>query len=135
MDKIIEMTRALGRAIQQDERCQRYMTAQEANDSDSTLQELIATFEIKRNALSTEVQKDDKNTEKIKELDSEVKSIYRQIFENENMIAFTEAREEMQAMIGFVNQIITGSSNGQNPDTIQQAAACGGSCSSCAGCA
>ncbi|HAN44494.1 MAG TPA: YlbF family regulator, partial [Ruminococcaceae bacterium] len=33
-----------------------------------------------------------------------------------------------------VNQIIVGSVNGQDPDSIEEQSSCGGSCSSCSGC-
>ncbi|MDR2932649.1 MAG: YlbF family regulator [Oscillospiraceae bacterium] len=134
MDQVISAARTLGKQLQADERYTRYIQAQEANNQDAALQEMIERFNLMRVELNTEVSKTEKDQERIKELDAEVKSVYRDIFANRNMIAFTEARGELETLIGFVNQIVTGSSNGEDPETIEYTASCGGSCSSCAGC-
>ena len=40
----------------------------------------------------------------------------------------------MEKMINFIQAIITGSANGEDPDTIEEPSSCSGSCSSCSGC-
>lgn len=130
----IQAARELGKAIQQDTRYIRLGTAQKANDADSGLQEMINSFNLLRGQLNSEVQKQEKDTERIKELDAEVKETYRLIFENENMKEFTAAREDFQSMLAFVNQIVTGSAGGENPDAIEFQQSCGGDCGGCSGC-
>lgn len=130
----IQAARDLGKALQQDPRYMRIMQAQENNDNDTALQELIGSFNLLRNDLNSEVQKEDKDTERIKRMDADLKSQYQRIFENEHMQEFTEARNEFQNLLTFVNQIINGSANGQDPATIEFQESCGGDCGGCSGC-
>lgn len=131
----IQAARELGKAIQQDERHIRIMSAQAKNDADEALQDAIGAFNLKRTQLNAEIQKTDKDQDKIKLLDAELKTMYSKIFENGNMIEFAAAKAEMEALLAQVNQIITGSASGLDPDAIDiDAESCGGSCASCAGC-
>lgn len=129
MNIVEDLARDLGRAIQSDERYQRFMESQKKNDEDMDLQGLIAQFEVKRMELNDALEKEGDDTTQIKELDGEVKSLYRDIFANSNMVEFSEARNEMQNMMSLVNRIITGSANGENPDVISD-----DHCSGCSGC-
>jgi spore coat polysaccharide biosynthesis predicted glycosyltransferase SpsG len=107
---------------------------QQDNDADENLQAKIKEFTAKRTELNNEIKKEDKDAELIKALDLEVKELYSGIFEHKGMIAFAEARNGFQEMLAFVNQIINASASGEDPDTIDYEAACGGDCSGCAGC-
>lgn len=131
---VITTARSLGRAIQSDERYLNLLDAQTRNDRNRELQDMIRQFSEKRNALNVLLQAEDKDREEIARLDSEVKSIYADIFASEDMANFTRARNEFQDMLTFVNQIITGSAQGQNPDAIEYQESCGGDCGGCAGC-
>lgn len=130
----IQAARELGKAIQQDPRYIRLSTAQKANDDDNALQEQIGRFNVLRGQLNQEVQKEKKDTETIKEMDAEIKELYRDIFDNANMQEFTEARNDIQQMVTFINQIITGSVGGEDPDAIEFQESCGGDCGGCSGC-
>ena len=79
---IIEMTRELGKAIQQDERYVAYTLAKTANDNDAELQTLINDFDKKRTSLNEELSKEDKNTDMIKALDEDIKDVYSRIMSN-----------------------------------------------------
>lgn len=131
---IIEMTRELGKALQADDRYTAYMLAKQANDNDTVLQALINGFENMRLQLNEELAKDDKDTERIKELDEGIKSNYKQIMSNKNMIVFTAAQGSLEALVNNMNQIITMCANGENPDTCQPSTGCSGSCATCGGC-
>ena len=131
---VIAIARELGKAVQQDERYIKMMAQQQANDEDTALQQLIGEFNLKRVALNTEINKADKDQEKINALNSEIKDIYAKIMENENMQSYNEAKSELDSLMDFVLQILRGSVNGEDPETIQQQSGCSGSCSSCAGC-
>lgn len=132
--EVIQAARALGKAIQEDPRYIRTMQAQDHNDTDTELQQSIGDFNRLRTELSQEMQKSDKDTDKVKEMDSQLKAMYTEIFKNENMIEFTEARNDLQVMLTFINQIITGSAGGQDPDSIEYQESCGGDCGGCSGC-
>jgi cell fate (sporulation/competence/biofilm development) regulator YlbF (YheA/YmcA/DUF963 family) len=134
MDQVIVAARSLGKAIQEDERYIRYRIATQKNDEDTALQERIAEFQELRNTLSAEMTKEEKDHDLVEELNKKMRGMYGDIFGNENMRELTEARNEMETLLGYVNQIINGSSNGQDPELIDYQASCGGSCASCAGC-
>jgi cell fate (sporulation/competence/biofilm development) regulator YlbF (YheA/YmcA/DUF963 family) len=132
---VITAARALGRAMQADERFKNIIRAQAANDADKALQDEISAFNMKRTQLNAELQKQEKNTDLIKELDAELKDMYARIFENPNMKAYTVAKAGMQEMIDQVNKIIGDSAAGEDPDSIDPTAiSCGGDCGGCAGC-
>ena len=60
---VIEMTRKLGQAIQEDERYKAYMEACSINDTDVEIQNKIGEFNQLRSQLSVEMQKPDKDGE------------------------------------------------------------------------
>ena len=131
---IIEMTRELGKALQADDRYTAYMLAKQANDNDTVLQALISGFENMRLQLNEELAKDDKDTERIKELDEGIKSNYKQIMSNKNMMVFSAAQGSLEALVNNMNQIITMCANGEDPETCQPSTGCSGSCATCGGC-
>lgn len=130
---VIQMSRELGKLIQADERYTAYQKAREMNDKDEKLQQLIGQLQIKRVELTTEMSKDNKDTEKLKELDEKIKNLYSDIMNNPNMVEFENARTAMDDMLSQINTIITSSANGEDPDTCPSSA-CTGSCASCGGC-
>ena len=131
---IIAMARELGKAIQQDERYKRIDAAKKANDADQALQDLIVKFNLKRSELSTEMAQENKDPEKLNALDKELKELYRDVMANENMVEFNAAKVEVDTMMNFISEILYGSVNGENPDTIEMQTGCGGNCASCGGC-
>lgn len=131
---VIEMTRELGKAIQQDDRYTAYMLAKQANDNDKELQELIDRFDSKRSELNIAMSAEDKDTDLIKELDADIKSTYSKIMNNKNMIVFSSVQSSLEALITEINQIITMCANGEDPETCQPSQGCNGSCSTCGGC-
>lgn len=131
---VIATARELGKLIQQDDRYTTYHSAKEKNDNDTELQDKIGEFNLKRMELNREMGKQEKDTTKISVLDSEIKSLYAEIMANENMAAFTAAKNEMDGMLNQINLIITSSANGEDPATIDPVASCGGGCDTCGGC-
>ena len=131
---IITMARELGKLIQQDERYKRIDAAKKANDEDEKLQELIAKFNLKRSELSVEMSQENKNPEKLNQLDKELKALYQEVMANPNMAEFNAAKAEVDGMMNFISTILYGSVNGEDPDPIEMQASCGGNCSGCSGC-
>lgn len=134
MDQVINAARSLGKIIQADDRYVRYMLSQQRSDEDAALQEEIAAFQQVRTQLGEEMNKADKDQAEVDRLNADMRGKYAKIFGNPNMLELTEARNDMESLLTFINQIITGSSNGQDPELIEMQEDCGGSCSSCAGC-
>lgn len=132
---VIATARELGKAIQQDERFIRMMAAQQTNDDDEQLQKLIGDFNLKRVDLNSEINKTERDQEKVAKLNEEIKDLYNEIMSNRSMAAFNTAKNEMDAMVEYVMEILRGSISGENPDLIQEPqAGCSGSCSTCGGC-
>lgn len=135
MSNIIELSRTLGHAIQKDPRYLQYQVALQANEDDPVVKELMETFEEARTALNTELQKPDKNNDKVKELDAIVRDTYAEIFNLPSVQQLSEAQQEFKVLLDHINQIITGSSQGVDPETIEYQEPCPPSgCSSCSGC-
>lgn len=130
---VISLTRELGKAIQQDERYLNLVKTKEANDADESLQKDITKFNELRIELNKEIAKDDKDDAKLTKLDEEIQLVFSQIMKNENMANFNAAREEIDKMMKFINAILMGTMNGQNPDDIEEHH-CDGSCSTCGSC-
>lgn len=128
------MTRELGKALQTDDRYIAYMLAKQANDEDKALQEQIDSFEKMRYDLSMEMTKENKDTDKIKELDDNIKATYNKIMSNKNMIVFAAAQKSLEQLVGNIQEIITMSANGEDPATCEPSTGCTGSCATCGGC-
>ena len=131
---IMEMTRELGKALQQDDRYIAYSLSKQACDNDEELQKQISSFDDLRSQLNTEIIKEDKDTDKIKELDQSIKDTYQKIMSNRNMVVFTGAQSALESLVSNINQIITLCANGEDPATCEPSTGCSGSCATCGGC-
>ena len=132
---IIEMTRELGKALQNDDRFIAYTLAKQANDNDKELNDDIEKFSKLRQDLTTAMSADDKDTDLIKQLDEDIKSTYQKIMSNKNMIVFQSAQTALENLVTNINQIISMCANGEDPETCQPpTGGCSGSCATCGGC-
>lgn len=131
---VIAMARELGAALQQSDEYTAYNVAKNAADSDAELQGMIGDFNLKKLSLSAEVQKEDKDPEKLTALNEEVRSVYARIMAHPTMMAYNTTKEELDRILNFIQQIIVYSANGEDPATIQEETSCGGDCSGCSGC-
>ena len=131
---VIEMARELGAALQQSDEYTAYNVAKNAADSDADLQGMIGDFNLKKLALSAEVQKEDKDPEKLAALNEEVRAIYAQIMSHPAMMAYNTTKAELDRVLNFIQQIVVYSANGEDPAAIQEETSCGGDCSGCSGC-
>ena len=131
---IIELTRELGKALQNDDRYIAYSLSKQACDNDEELQKQISSFDDLRSQLNTEIIKEDKDTDKIKELDQSIKDTYQKIMSNRNMVVFTGAQSALESLVSNINQIITLCANGEDPATCEPSTGCSGSCATCGGC-
>ena len=131
---VIAMARERGAALQQSDEYTAYNVAKNAADGDEVLQEMIGEFNLKKLSLSTEVQKEEKDQEKLAALNEEVRSLYGRIMAHPTMAAYNTTKEELDRLLNFIQQIIVYSANGEDPATIQEETSCGGDCSGCSGC-
>ena len=136
---VIEAARELGKVVQADERYIEYINAKNANDADEELQNLIGEFNLVRQNLAMESEKPEGevNNDKVKELTVKMHSAYDKVMSNENMAAFTVAKQGMDKLMSEINTILTYSVEGADPASCPSeppAADCTGSCSTCGGC-
>lgn len=130
----IEMTRELGKLLQQEDSYKNMRAAESKADADTELQGLIKDFNIKRLSVNVETQKTEKNGEKIAQLNKEMQKVYADIMANENMKAYNEAKQEFDKISGRVMTILQNCIAGEDPETTDFDASCTGSCSTCGGC-
>ena len=133
MDVIVK-ARELGKAIQQDERFIRYAKARLANDDDKELQDAIGEFNLVRMELDREVNSDEKNDDKVKELNEKLRKVYSSVMSSPAMVEYNTAKAALDTLVNEINVIISKSIDGEDPDTCDTSSGCTGSCDSCGGC-
>lgn len=135
--EVIQATRELGKAIQNDERYKAYITAKEANDKDNELQQLIGEFNLKRENLQLEMSKseDQQDQEKLQRFNRELQECYERVMSNKNMANFAIAKNAFDSLLQQVQGIIGLCCDGEDPDTCQyRVSSCTHDCSTCGGC-
>lgn len=130
----IALARQLGHALQEDERYIRMAAARQQSDEDGNLQELIGEFNLKRLAINNEAGSGSPDSEKMKTLNAELRAVYAKIMQNGHMQAYDAAKQEFDQLMQRVTAILTQSADGEDPETADYTASCGGDCSGCAGC-
>ena len=132
---IINLAREMGKAIQEDQRFLNMQVAKQNSENDEQLNNLIGEFNLKRIAINNESQKSEQDSDKMQQLNRELRNAYAQIMKNPNMVAYNQAKDSLDALLKRVNAIIVQSAEGENPETTDLAeSSCAGDCSSCGGC-
>ena len=134
---VIELTRQLGAAIQEDERYKAFEEAKKANEADTALNELIGKINLIQLNYQNEAAKgDDADEAKIEEMSKEFEELYREIMLNGNMVKFDAAKSAIDDMMNEIMGILALCIDGQDPATCQpeEEHHCGGECSECGGC-
>ena len=134
MDTLLAMAIDLATQLQADPRCEAVMAATKAADEDETLQKLISEFNLKRIAINTEEGKEDADAEKIRQMNQELRETYAAVMANEKMMAYNEAKGELDALVNKIQFAINLAAQGQDPNLAAQESACSGDCGSCGGC-
>ena len=134
MDTLLAMAIDLATQLQADPRCEAVMAATKAADEDETLQALISEFNLKRIAINTEEGKEDMDAEKIRQLNQELRDTYAAVMANEKMIAYNEAKGELDMLVNKIQFAINLAAQGQDPNLAAQESSCSGDCGSCGGC-
>ena len=134
---VIELTRQLGAAIQQDERYLAFAAAKEANEKDEALNALMGEIQMIQMNYQMEASKETPDSAKMQEFEAEFNAKYEAFMANENMQKYDEARAEVDSMMNYIMQILGLCVNGADPATCepeQHDHSCDGACSSCSGC-
>ena len=110
--------------------------AKKMNDMDQELQDLIGKFNLAKFNLNIEMNKmEDKDETLINKYDAELRDLYEQIMANDSMVAYSDAKADVDRLVQYTQAILTAVFDGGNPMLVQlPEAGCTGSCSSCSGC-
>ena len=132
----IEMFKKAAVAMQTDERYIELDAARRANDADEELQNLIGDFNLARMDLNNELSMDERNDERISELNEKINQTYTQVMNHPGMKRYNEAKAAAEQLVNHIDANINTATNGGDPMTVEAPAAggCSGSCSSCSGC-
>ena len=132
---VIKAARNLGSAMQEDERFVEYARTKLALDKDEALQDLVGKFNIARMNIERLGESEERDEEKFRAANLELREIYDGIMNNDTMKAYNEAKSGVDKMMGDVMAIIQMCSEGADPETCEiPEGGCGGNCSSCSGC-
>lgn len=131
---MIELAREIGREIQKDDMYIKMRLAQQVSEEDESLQNLVGEFNLKRMAINNEASKVDRDDKKLEKLNQEMRHIYSEIMQNENMARYNKAKQDFEIKLQRVLAIINNSAEGDDPETTDYTAGCSGSCASCGGC-
>ncbi|MDE6034940.1 MAG: YlbF family regulator [Ruminococcus sp.] len=133
-DRIIQLTRELGKELQQDDRYIAYTLAKQVNDEDAELQSEITHFDELRAEMRTVMSSENPDFDRINTIDKETQALYQKIMNNPHMIVFNATQKALEELVSNMNQIITMCANGQNPETCEIKRGCSGDCTACGGC-
>ena len=134
---VIEITRQLGEAIQQDEKYIAFMEAKRANEEDMALNAMIGKLNLVQMSYQNESGKDAPDEKKLEEMDNEFRQLYGDIMLNENMKRYEEKKQALDDMMNYLIGILSQCVNGADPATcepVSESGDCTGSCSTCGGC-
>lgn len=134
---VIAITRQLGAAIQKDERYLNFVKAQENSESDTDVKAMIDQINELRETYQKEAESENPNEANLAKLDGDFQKLYTALMVNENMNSFENSRQELDAMMNYIMQILYLCVNGEDPETCEpevEEQGCGGECSSCCGC-
>lgn len=134
MEKILELIRQIGHLLQEQDCYKNYLSAKEANDNDENLQKSIGEFNIIKLSLDSELAKEDKDEEKLKTINEDMRKLYSEIMANESMQKYQTAKMELDKTVNGIYNVIAGAASGINPDELDFSESCSGDCSSCGGC-
>lgn len=128
MADVKELAMQLGQAIVSDPRYVAYKNAEAAQDNDAELQTMIEEFNLIKMNVMNEMQKEEKDEEKVKNLQEKMRQSYSEIMENSVMAEYMRTKEDVEAFINEVYGTLNYAITGEEPHS------CSGSCSTCGGC-
>lgn len=136
--EVIELTRKLGAAIQDDERYAQFEEARKANEADTELNNQIGQINLLQMSYQQEAAKgEEADQKKLEDFSKEFEQLYREVMLNANMVRFDAAKTAIDEMMQEIMDILTLCLQGQDPATCQPESHghhCDGSCDSCGGC-
>lgn len=135
---VIKAARALGKAIQEDERYLNFREQKKKNDDDIELNGLMGKLSILQMSYQNESEKENPDTDRLEKWDEEFRQTYTEAMLNDNMRAYGERKQELDDLMNYIISLLTLCVNGEDPETAEpkpnDEGVCTGSCSTCGGC-
>ncbi len=127
--------RELGKAIQNDERYIALHSAAEENDKDELLQDKMHEMQLLSMQYQQEGAKEDKDDEKITELQDKYQNIYNEIMDYADMKKYQAAAARVDEMAQYISKMIGMFFDGENPETCDVLPDdCTHNCATCSAC-
>lgn len=132
---VISKARELCKAIAESDEYIAMEQARKCSDNNKDLQDKINDFNLKKIALNREVNREDKNSDKIAKCDRELREAYNKIMEVPDMIVYANAKQNVDKMMQKVQMLIDLTLMGNDPETVEipENVGCSGDCSACGG--
>lgn len=124
MNDILEKTRELGELIQNSEEMKKVKEAESAQSLDEAAQELLKEFNLNRMNLARDMQNG--NITREEAIEKNNKAFDEVLEKSETIKKFIEAKNEFDAVINQMNQILNFYITGQDPSCTHDCSTCGG---------
>ena len=133
---VIALFKEASKVLQQDERYLALAKTRKQNDEDEALQAMIGEFNLVRLDLNNEMEKEERNNERLAELDAKINQLYNGIMTSPSMLAYNEAKQDMEGLVNYINAIVSAAVDGEDPMLVTEpVSGCGTEdCSCCSGC-
>jgi cell fate (sporulation/competence/biofilm development) regulator YlbF (YheA/YmcA/DUF963 family) len=131
---IIAKAREFAKEIQKTEEYAELVKARKLSDEDKDLQDQIGKFNLLKMNIDNEIASDNVNHDKLRELNTELQALYDDIMRNENLMAFNNAKSNVDKMLTKIDALLSASVNGDDVETFDVESACSGNCATCGGC-
>lgn len=130
MDAVFEKTRELGQALLESEAWQKVKQAEERALQNEDAAQTMHVYLEDREQIHALMQSEDPDPGALKRLSDEMDEAQQRLQLMDDILALNEARNEFNALIGQINQVLQFIVTGQ----MQQPSDCSGNCGSCPGC-
>ncbi|MBQ8028687.1 MAG: YlbF family regulator [Clostridia bacterium] len=135
---VIKLTRELGAAIQKDERYLKFAAIREENEKNEELLDLMGQIQLLQMNYQREASSEAPDHAKMSEYEQQFNDLYGKFMSNDKMIAYENARVEIDGLMNYIMQILGLCVNGADPETCEPEPECdhncdGSCCSDCGG--
>ena len=130
MDAVFQKTRELGQALLESEAYLKMKAAEDRAMQNEEAARTMSEYLEKRQQLQAMVQSENPDPGALKRISDEMDAAQERLQMIDDIAALTEARNEFNALIGQINQVLQFIVTGE----MEQPSGCTGSCASCSGC-
>ena len=130
MDMVFQKTRELGQALLESEAYLKMKAAEDKAMANEEAARTMGVFLEKRQELQSMMQSENPDPGAMKRLSDEMDEAHERLQMIDDITALTDARNEFNALIGQINQVLQFIVTGE----MEQPSGCTGSCASCPGC-